>query len=146
MMASYQDWKPVVWVKNESVKGPNKEAALNKARRSGVELETQKKFLGGQNKATKGFIPGNAAKIENETECFKVERISFAFRTALQKARMDKKMTQIQLARAINESETTIKEYENGTGIPNGQIVQKLNRALGVRLPPAKEQKPKGLE
>ncbi|UKJ88559.1 multiprotein bridging factor type 1 [Theileria orientalis] len=143
---SYQDWKPVVWTKTEKYNGPNKEAALNKARRSGVEVETQKKFLGGQNKTTKSFLPPNASKIENETESFHVERVSFAFRTALQKARMAKNLTQLQLARAINESETLIKEYENGTGIPNGQIVQKLNRALGVKLPPSRESRAKSLE
>ncbi|XP_955532.1 multiprotein bridging factor (type 1), putative [Theileria annulata] len=143
---SYQDWKPVVWTKHENFKGPNKESALNKARRAGVELDTQKKFLGGQNKTTKSFLPPNAAKIENENESFHIERVSFAFRTALQKARMAKNMTQIQLARAINENETLIKEYENGSGIPNGQVIQKLNRVLGVKLPPSRESKSKSLE
>lgn len=43
LVMSYQDWKPVVWTKHENFKGPNKESALNKARRAGVELDTQKK-------------------------------------------------------------------------------------------------------
>ena len=42
------------------------------------------------------------------------------------------------MAAAVNEKSTVINEYEAGKAIPNGQIVDKLNRALGVRLPKAK--------
>eukprot|EP00453_Perkinsus_chesapeaki_P000937 CAMPEP_0185916564 /NCGR_PEP_ID=MMETSP0924C-20121207/3598_1 /TAXON_ID=321610 /ORGANISM="Perkinsus chesapeaki, Strain ATCC PRA-65" /LENGTH=64 /DNA_ID=CAMNT_0028641815 /DNA_START=51 /DNA_END=240 /DNA_ORIENTATION=- len=46
-----------------------------------------------------------------------------------------KKMSQAELAKAINEKPTVINEYESGKAIPNGAIVSKLNRALGTRLP-----------
>lgn len=54
---------------------------------------------------------------------------------ALMKARADKKMTQKALATAINEKPQIIAEYESGKAIPNGQIIGKLERALGVKLP-----------
>lgn len=54
---------------------------------------------------------------------------------ALMKARADKKMTQKQLATAINEKPQIVGEYESGKAIPNGQIIAKLERALGVKLP-----------
>ena len=46
-------------------------------------------------------------------------------------------MNQKQLATAINEKPQVINQYESGKAIPNGQVVQKLSRALGVRLPSA---------
>jgi putative transcription factor len=54
---------------------------------------------------------------------------------ALMKARTDKKMTQKQLATMINEKPQVVGEYESGRAIPNGQIISKLERALGVKLP-----------
>ncbi|GIX61942.1 multiprotein bridging factor type 1, putative [Babesia caballi] len=137
-MASHQDWTPVVWAKKENYKGPQKEAALNKARRAGEEIATEKKFLGGQNKSTKAYLPTNSAKIENETENFRIERVEFHFRQALQKARQAKGLTQQALARLINEPESTVRDYENGNAAPNGVILQKLSRALGTTLPSAK--------
>ena len=59
---------------------------------------------------------------------------------AIQKARLDKKMTQKELAAAIAEKPTIIGEYESGRAIPNPTLISKLERALGVRLPrPAKK-------
>ena len=49
-------------------------------------------------------------------------------------ARMDKKLTQAQLAQQINEKPNVIQEYESGKAIPNPQILSKLSRVLGVQL------------
>ncbi|KAK2195827.1 bifunctional Lambda repressor-like [Babesia duncani] len=140
-MASHQDWTPVVWKKNERATGQQKEAVINKARREGSAVETEKKFLGGQNRATKLHLLTNAAKVEQETENFKIDRVAYEFRVALQRARQAKGLSQSALARLINEQESLLKEYENGSAIPNGAIVQKLSRALGTSLPSAKPKK-----
>jgi len=42
------------------------------------------------------------------------------------------------LAAAVNEKPSVINDYESGKAIPNGAIISKLNRALGVRLPKAR--------
>ncbi|CCF72498.1 putative transcription factor [Babesia microti strain RI] len=125
---SHQDWTPVVWKKN-----PPK-GSTTKAKQAGEPVSVEKKFLAGQNKSGKKHPP-NAVKIEQETENFRVERVGYSFRTALQKARLAKGLTQAQLAMNISESEALIKDYESGKGIPNVQVVQKINRALGVQLP-----------
>ena len=44
-------------------------------------------------------------------------------------------MTQKQLATLINEKPQIVAEYESGKAIPNGQIIAKLERALGAKLP-----------
>ncbi|XLR03576.1 hypothetical protein S83_069774 [Arachis hypogaea] len=49
-------------------------------------------------------------------------------------ARMDKKLTQAQLAQIINKKPQVIQEYESGKAIPNQQIIGKLERALGAKL------------
>ena len=64
--------------------------------------------------------------------------VSQSFSKALVKARMAKKMNQKALAQAINEKPQVINQYESGKAIPNGQIINKLNRALGCQLPKAK--------
>jgi ribosome-binding protein aMBF1 (putative translation factor) len=44
-------------------------------------------------------------------------------------------MTQKELATAINEKPQVVAEYESGKAIPNPQIILKLERSLGVKLP-----------
>lgn len=41
------------------------------------------------------------------------------------------------LPQAINEKPQVVGEYESGKAIPNPQLISKLERALGVRLPRA---------
>lgn len=50
-------------------------------------------------------------------------------------ARTAKKLTQKELATAINEKPQVVAEYESGKAIPNPQIISKLERSLGVKLP-----------
>ena len=69
---------------------------------------------------------------------YKKRLISLEFKNMLQKARNDKKLTRKQLARRINESEHSISECENGTGNPSPILINKLNRALGIKLPKLK--------
>ncbi|RHN50447.1 putative transcription factor Lambda-DB family [Medicago truncatula] len=49
--------------------------------------------------------------------------------------RMDKKLTQAQLAQIISEKPQVIQEYESGKAIPNQMIIGKLERVLGAKLP-----------
>ena len=48
---------------------------------------------------------------------------------------MAKKMTQKELATKINEKPQVVGEYESGKAVPNGQIIVKMERVLGVKLP-----------
>lgn len=44
-------------------------------------------------------------------------------------------MTQKDLATKINEKPQVVGEYESGKAIPNGQIIVKMEKVLGVKLP-----------
>merc|ERR1712187_559797 len=101
------------------------------------EVDTTKKFAGGTNKSAHSNC-SNAKRLDDNTETFRHETVSHDFKMALQQARLAKKMTQAQLASQINEKSTVINEYESGKAIPKGDIINKLNRTLGVRLPKAK--------
>jgi putative transcription factor len=129
----------VVWQKSgPKGKASKSSAAVNAARRSGGYVETEKKITGGQNKSAHSGAGANAVKLDENTETFRHDTVSHDFKMALQQARLAKKMSQAALATAINEKGSVINEYESGKAIPNGQIINKLNRALGVRLPKAK--------
>uniref|UniRef100_A0A7S2VK29 HTH cro/C1-type domain-containing protein n=1 Tax=Zooxanthella nutricula TaxID=1333877 RepID=A0A7S2VK29_9DINO len=133
-----QDWAPVVWTKSgPKGKASKSTAEVNAARRSGGEVDTSKKITAGGNKSAHSQVP-NAKKLDENTETFRHDTVSHDFKMALQQARLAKKMSQGALATAINEKQTVINEYEAGKAIPNGAIINKLNRALGVRLPKAK--------
>lgn len=41
----------------------------------------------------------------------------------------------------INEKPQVINEYESGKAIPNNQIIMKIERALGCKLPRGKKKK-----
>merc|ERR1712217_777594 len=132
------DWAPVVWTKSgPKGKASKSQSEVNAARRSGGQVETDKKIGAGGNQAAHSVCQ-NAAKLDGNTEAFRHATVSHEFKQALQQARLAKKMSQAQLATAINEKGTVINEYESGKAIPNGAIISKLNRALGVRLPKAK--------
>merc|ERR1712039_1167450 len=93
--------------------------------------------MGSGNRSAHAVVP-NARKLDEQSEAFRHETVSHDFKISLQQARLAKKTTQASLAQAINEKSSIINDYESGRAIPNGAIINKLNRALGVRLPRAK--------
>ncbi|CAN6699519.1 unnamed protein product [Malus baccata var. baccata] len=128
-----QDWEPVVLQKK-----PNKASALrdrkavNQAMRSGAPVQTIKKFDGGSNKKAGPVV--SVKKLEEAAEPAALERVSTEVRQAIQKARLEKKMSQAELAKRINERQQVVQEYENGKAVPNQAVLAKMERVLGVKL------------
>ena len=124
----------------------DKKADLTKAQRSG-NVSSQQKMGGATNKSVAGHgIMGTTAgagarKLEDETETFKVQRAGLDLGKALMQARTAKKMTQKDLGTKINEKPQVIQQYECGKAVPQPQIIGKLERALGVKLPRPKKVK-----
>ena len=77
--------------------------------------------------------------MEESTEDFKHASVNKELSKAIAQARLAKKMTQAQLATAINERPQVIQQYECGQAIPNSQIISKLDKALGIHLPRGKK-------
>eukprot|EP01018_Ginkgo_biloba_P024041 Gb_25033 [translate_table: standard] len=130
-----QDWEPIVIHKHKQKqreKGQGKESGVNAAIRAGAQVERIKKFDGGQNKASKFSV--NVRKVEAETEAYSLGKVCADVRHAIQKARLDRKLTQAEVAKAINERAQVVQDYENGKAIPNQAVLSKLEKALGVKL------------
>ncbi|CAA3020914.1 multiprotein-bridging factor 1a-like [Olea europaea var. sylvestris] len=130
-----QDWEPVVIRKKAPTAAARKdEKAVNAARRAGAEIETVRKSNAGTNKAASSSSTLNTRKLDEETENLAHEKVPSELKKAIMQARLDKKLTQAQLAQMINEKPQIIQEYESGKAIPNQQLISKLERALGVKL------------
>ncbi|KAJ4708412.1 putative Multiprotein-bridging factor [Melia azedarach] len=129
-----QDWEPVVLHKSKSkaqeLRDPK---AVNQARRSGAPVQTMKKFDAASNKKTTGPVV-NAKKLDEGTEPGSLDRVSVEVRQAIQKARLEKKMSQAELAKQINERPQVVQEYENGKAVPNQAVLAKMERVLGLKL------------
>ncbi|KAL6999634.1 Multiprotein-bridging factor 1b [Sarracenia purpurea var. burkii] len=130
-----QDWEPVVIRKKAPTAAARKdEKAVNAARRAGAEIETIRKSTAGSNKAASSSTSLNTRKLDDETENLSHDRVPTELKKAIMQARMDKKLTQAQLAQMINEKPQVMQEYESGKAIPNQQIISKLERALSAKL------------
>ncbi|CAO2841467.1 unnamed protein product [Amaranthus hypochondriacus] len=129
-----QDWEPVVLHKTrpntQDLRDPK---AINKALRSGIPVETVKKAVAGTNKKAPATVV-NARKLDEETEPAALAKVAPEIRLAIQKARIDKKMSQAELAKQINERPQVVQEYENGKAVPNQMVLAKMEKVLGVKL------------
>jgi putative transcription factor len=129
-----QDWTPVVIHKRQPKSSDLRDPkAVNAALRSGAEIQVTKKIDGGKNQKTPATAI-NARKLDQETEPLTFEKVAPEVKQAIQKARLEKKLTQVELAKSINEPPKVIQEYEAGKAIPNQQILAKLEKVLGVKL------------
>lgn len=131
-----QDWTPVVLSKTTK----QKVAGLSSAHAVAVQkmagsLTTEKKIGAAENKSAHAGSGQGLKKLEDSTEEFKHDTVNQTLSKAIAQARLAKKMTQKELATAINEKPQIIQEYESGKAIPNPQILNKLDRALGIHLP-----------
>lgn len=104
MQYPHQDWKPVVLKKSQPTKHIQKRDG-NKERK----------------------------KIESDDpEPLKTLGLSAA--KQIQQARLSKKWSQKDLANKLNIKPNLIKDYETGKVVPNPQILNKINRLLGIKI------------
>ncbi|MCD7469788.1 Multiprotein-bridging factor 1c [Datura stramonium] len=105
------------------------------ALRTGAQVQTVKKFDAGLNKkAAAAATAVNARKLDEAAEPAALEKVPVDVRQAIQKARIEKKMSQADLAKQINERTQVVAEYENGKAVPNQLVLGKMEKVLGVKL------------
>lgn len=96
------------------------------------------------NRSAHGHQAGAGAKLhrlDESSSAAKHAKVSPAFAGAMQRERLARKWTQKQLAQQIHEKVQVVHQYESGQAIPNGAIIQKLNKVLGGNLPTARRHK-----
>jgi putative transcription factor len=117
---NHQDWNTVVLTKKPA--GGSKKAT-NSHLAAGT-FETVRKTV----------VDPTAKKLENDTENFAHAKVSAILSKAILDARVAKKMKRVDLARAINEHEKIVADYETRAAIPDPKILNKMSRVLGVVL------------
>ena len=80
-------------------------------------------------------VVADADYLRDEDEEIKYEVVSHEVSMAVQNARIAKDWTQAQLAKKVNEKPSAIHDLENGTGKYNADLVNRIERVLGVKIP-----------
>ncbi|ETO11957.1 multiprotein bridging factor type 1 [Reticulomyxa filosa] len=75
--------------------------------------------------------------VEEEMTDFHVQSVGLSFGKSLQQARQKKGWDQKTLAQHLNVKASIIGDYENGRAKPDSQLISRMNRILGCKLPPA---------
>lgn len=102
----HQDWKEVILQKHDPKATPRKHIELSKA-----------------------------VKLENDTENLSNKVVGLSLGKQIQTARLARGMkTQKELAVMISVRPEIITKYENGSAIPDTNVLQKLRKALGTKL------------
>lgn len=86
--------------------------------------------------SNKSHVPPKIAayKLDQANEAQPISQIGISLAKSIQQARMAKSLTQAQLAQQINVKSAIINDYEQGKGIPDNTVINKLERALGIKL------------
>lgn len=143
---SGQDWAPVnvgrATVGGGKSSAPKTARQITAAKANG-SLATEKRYGSGGNKSAHSGGIMSAAKLDAADDVGTIAKVDKSLSKAIMQARTAKKMTQKELATAINEKPQVVGEYESGKAVPNPQIISKLERKLGVKLPrPGKSKAP----
>ncbi|KAG1796794.1 multi protein bridging factor 1-domain-containing protein [Suillus plorans] len=126
------DSKTVIGFKAKAPKVTRNASDLNG--KTGAVVATDKKVTAGGNKARPGPDHQRIAKLDRENEVAPPPKVNASVGKAIQTARMDKQLTQKDLAQKTNEKPSVIQDYESGKAIPNPAVLGKFERILGVKL------------
>lgn len=124
----HQDWDTVFLRSKAQAHGQTKTQQVQTALQKGAVVETV-------DRRKNADVSHKNRALENDTETLSHETVSHDLKVAIQKARQAKKMTQKQLAMALNERPSVINDYESGKAVPNGQLIARIEKALGCKLP-----------
>ena len=137
-----QDWGSVNVGRGSVNSKPKGARAVDAAKASG-KIATEKRYGAGGNASAHSATIMSAKKLEEATDVGTIAKVDKSLSKVIMQARMAKKMTQKELATAINEKPQVVGEYESGKAIPNPQIIGKIERKLGCKLPrPGKSKAP----
>ena len=130
-----QDWEPLV-IRKSTAQINRDKTRTAAARRDGNTETTDKVTSEQRAKSNKN------RKLDEATDAEHVPTVGIDFGRALLQARNAKGLTQKQLAAQLNIKPAIIQQYEQGKAQPNGQLISRLDRVLGCKLPrPSKKKK-----
>ena len=115
----FNDYDPLI------IRGKN--AAVKKQMQRDGKTETKAKN-------THSETGHKMRKLDEATDVVKIQTVNPKVSKAIVAGRTAKKMNRKQLASAIQENVKVVEEYENGKAKPNIKIINKFQRALGIKL------------
>lgn len=121
----HQDWTTITLKKKNTNKKPKvTDENSEKIKKNTASKNTQKR------------MSPPAYKIEErvDSDDYKTQKVSHSMQLQIQQARQAKNWTQKQLAQISNIQQSIIRDYENGTIIPNQIDIMKIGKALGCNL------------
>lgn len=77
----------------------------------------------------------NSKRLAEDTESLKHESVSMGLKKLLQQERGKAKLTQKEMATLMNIKPQIIQDYEAGRGIPNPQMLTKMERIIKQKNP-----------
>lgn len=113
-----QDWKPVI-IRGRGIK--KKEKEIKEMREGTIEVQKRKK------------LDLHKFKIENETEELSHKKIDVDTGKQIMQARQAKGWTQKELAQKLNVKSAVINDYENGRGILDRLLLNRIKNILGIK-------------
>jgi len=122
MSYSHQDWKPVVFKKTKPL---NEQEASRRGLITAQKKDVSNKSSNGDNKLQRKV---------NETETDKLPRPTRNLAQQIQRARIDKSITQKNLDKMCNFKPHTVAGYENCTCVVKQNELNSLSKALGLTL------------
>lgn len=131
---SENQWETVV-LKKKHVDTKSKES-LADAARNGKPIDTVKKENYQETSAKNRNLEKDiySDPTQEAPEQKPIPKLSHEDKQLLIKTRTEKKLSQIDLANRINEQVAVIKNLEAGKPIENKNILQKINKFLGIKL------------
>jgi ribosome-binding protein aMBF1 (putative translation factor) len=125
---NHQDWTPVTISKPKT-----REQLIREGHRT-----IEKKDNGGGNKQTSHDMSTRALETE---EIPHLVTTGLDLGKAISSARSSKKLNQADLARLCNVNAGVIRDYENGSAIVESEVLNKINKVLGINLKKPKKVK-----
>lgn len=125
---SENDWETFTILRKKYTDNKEKKIHHNKAIREG-NFVTKKKTTSSNKPEV-----NNMKSLDESTDGGKHKKINKVLCQHIRNGRTAKKLTQVQLANLICVKQQVINEYENGTAIPNNQILGNLEKKLGICL------------
>jgi len=126
---SENDWDTFTVLRKKYIDKKEKKIHENNAIREG-NFVTKKK----QSTANKPSSNNNMKSLDESTDVGKHKKINKILCQHIRQGRNTKKLTQVQLSNLICVKPQVINEYENGTAIPNNQILGNIEKKLGICL------------
>lgn len=128
---NFQDWNEVTWDKRGQKQRNESKKDFERREQLAGRVNSQNKNISGLNKSTITQTTNNLKKIENEEETFKHKSVSLNMSKKIAQKRCEMKLTQKDLAFKLSLPEKIIKDYENGSAIPNHIIINKIEKIIG---------------